>query len=100
MEEILKIIHDHHLENVVDLVPGGHVSLLFTESEVQSAKSDYESAQKEGVDLRAIEWLDSDQVFAVGLSFLVKIRFSSLPSVMEPLTLDSLSRGTIFGLQN
>jgi hypothetical protein len=69
VSEIVKILKDNDLEEEVDLVPGGHVSLLFTKDELHSAKHDFESAKEAGIDLSEIEWLDEDEILNVSYTY-------------------------------
>lgn len=54
----------------VELVKGGHVSLLFTPSEIEGARADMAAATEAGMDLAGVEWLgpeDTKQRFRVQL---------------------------------
>jgi glycine/D-amino acid oxidase-like deaminating enzyme len=56
--------------NEVDLVRGGHVTLLFTPGEVEAARADMTVAAEAGLDLTGVEWLqpeDTKQRFRVQL---------------------------------
>ncbi|CUA68084.1 hypothetical protein RSOLAG22IIIB_03322 [Rhizoctonia solani] len=60
----------------VDLVRGGHVSLLFTPAEIEAAHKDIEEATKAGMDLTGVEYLEPD---------VTKRRFRvELPAVYSP----------------
>ncbi|KAG8716201.1 hypothetical protein FRC11_007375 [Ceratobasidium sp. 423] len=60
----------------VDLVRGGHVSLLFTPAEIEAARKDIEAATKAGMDLTGVEYLEPD---------ITKQRFRvELPAVYSP----------------
>ncbi|EUC59500.1 FAD-dependent oxidoreductase [Rhizoctonia solani AG-3 Rhs1AP] len=60
----------------VDLVRGGHVSLLFTPAEIEAARKDIEEATKAGMDLAGVEYLEPD---------VTKQRFRvELPAVYSP----------------
>ncbi|CAE7057312.1 unnamed protein product [Rhizoctonia solani] len=60
----------------VDLVRGGHVSLLFTPAEIEAARKDIEEAEKAGMDLTGVEFLEPD---------VTKQRFRvELPAVYSP----------------
>lgn len=60
----------------VDLVRGGHVSLLFTPDEVEAARRNMDAAAEAGVDLTGVEWLEPD---------ITKQRFRvELPAVYSP----------------
>ncbi|KAL1689514.1 FAD dependent oxidoreductase [Schizophyllum commune] len=60
--EIVKVIHGHGLEEAVDLVEGGHISLLITEKEVEVAKAEIAAAEKAGQDLSAVTWIDAEEM--------------------------------------
>ncbi|KAF8682718.1 DAO protein [Rhizoctonia solani] len=60
----------------VDLVRGGHVSLLFTPAEIEAARNDIEAATKAGMDLTGVEYLEPS---------VTKQRFRvELPGVYSP----------------
>ncbi|KDN49010.1 hypothetical protein RSAG8_02363, partial [Rhizoctonia solani AG-8 WAC10335] len=60
----------------VDLVRGGHVSLLFTPAEIEAARKDIEQATNAGMDLTGVEYLEPD---------VTKQRFRvELPAVYSP----------------
>ncbi|CEL51577.1 hypothetical protein RSOLAG1IB_00112 [Rhizoctonia solani AG-1 IB] len=60
----------------VDLVRGGHVSLLFTPAEIEAARNDIEAATKAGMDLTGVEYLEPN---------VTKQRFRvELPAVYSP----------------
>ncbi|CAE6420354.1 unnamed protein product [Rhizoctonia solani] len=60
----------------VDLVRGGHVSLLFTPAEIEAAHNDIEAATKAGMDLTGVEYLEPN---------VTKQRFRvELPAVYSP----------------
>ncbi|KAG9123692.1 hypothetical protein FRC07_014255 [Ceratobasidium sp. 392] len=44
----------------VNLVRGGHVSLLFSPEEVEAARADIAAASEAGLDLTGVEWLEPD----------------------------------------
>ncbi|KAL1659566.1 FAD dependent oxidoreductase [Schizophyllum commune] len=60
--EIVKVIHEHGLEEAVDLVEGGHISLLITAKEVEIAKAEIAAAEKAGQDLSAVTWIDAEEM--------------------------------------
>ncbi|KAL1719334.1 FAD dependent oxidoreductase [Schizophyllum commune] len=60
--EIVKVIHEHRLEEAVDLVEGGHISLLITEKEVEVAKAEIAAAKNAGQDLSAVTWIDAEEM--------------------------------------
>ncbi|CAE6535884.1 unnamed protein product [Rhizoctonia solani] len=60
----------------VDLVRGGHVSLLFTPAEIEAARRDIEAATKAGMDLTGVEYLEPG---------ITKQRFRvELPAIYSP----------------
>ncbi|QRV99855.1 FAD-dependent oxidoreductase [Ceratobasidium sp. AG-Ba] len=44
----------------VDLVRGGHVTLLFSPEEVEAARADMSAAAEAGLDLTGVDWLEPD----------------------------------------
>lgn len=65
VDEIVKIVKDAGKDADLDLVPGGHLSLFFTDEEYTAAKADYAAAEAAGLDLRSVEWLSKEDVQAV-----------------------------------
>ena len=65
--EIVKVIYEHGLEEAVDLVEGGHISLLLTDKEVEVAKAEIAAAQKAGQDLSGLAWIDAEEMEKVSL---------------------------------
>ncbi|EGN99775.1 hypothetical protein SERLA73DRAFT_179977 [Serpula lacrymans var. lacrymans S7.3] len=61
---LVSIIHEHNLEDEVDLVEGGNLRLLFTEKEVANAKRGLSAADQAGVSFEGIEWMDKKDVQA------------------------------------
>lgn len=59
---LLKIIEENGWTSDIDLVEGGHISLLFTKKEEEYAHKDYEMARQAGFDLDDIEWLPKEKV--------------------------------------
>jgi glycine/D-amino acid oxidase-like deaminating enzyme len=66
--ELVKIIKTENLD--VDLVAGGHVAMLVTEKEVETAQADYAAAKAAGVNLDDVEWLSKEVVESVSASAL------------------------------
>ncbi|KIK70169.1 hypothetical protein GYMLUDRAFT_213310 [Collybiopsis luxurians FD-317 M1] len=67
---ILEFLSAHNLENLVDLVPGRHITLFVTDEEFARAKEDYEAAKAAGVDLSNVEWLTTEEMqSAHGVSY-------------------------------
>lgn len=69
VDEILKLVCEHGLEDDVDLVVGGHVSVLFTEEELNAAKQDFKAAQEVGLNVAGIEWLEAAEMLLVSRYF-------------------------------
>ena len=65
--QIVKVIHEHALEVAVDLVEGGHISLLITDIEVEVAKAEFAAAEKAGQDLSGVSWIDAEEMEKVSL---------------------------------
>ncbi|OAX38307.1 FAD dependent oxidoreductase [Rhizopogon vinicolor AM-OR11-026] len=61
---LVKIIEENGWASDVDLVEGGHISLLFTEKEEEDAKKDYEMARQAQLDLDGVEWVPKETVQA------------------------------------
>jgi hypothetical protein len=62
---ILDIVHAHGLQDKVDYVNGGHLSIFQTKLEETVARMDYERAKKAGVNVSVVEWMDRDEVWKV-----------------------------------
>ncbi|KAH7923698.1 FAD dependent oxidoreductase [Leucogyrophana mollusca] len=56
---LVSITEAHGLSSNVDLVEGGHISLLLTDLEVKEAREDYEAAEGH-LDLTRVEWVDKE----------------------------------------
>lgn len=52
-------------DTAVDLVEGGHISLLFTELEIAQAHVDYAAAKNAGVDVDEVHFIPKDEVLKV-----------------------------------
>ncbi|RDX43860.1 FAD dependent oxidoreductase [Lentinus brumalis] len=59
---IVKLIKKTGAEAAVDLVEGGHTTLLFTEPEVVVAKADYAAAKAAGINVDSVKFLSKDEV--------------------------------------
>ncbi|KAF8645987.1 hypothetical protein AX16_007414 [Volvariella volvacea WC 439] len=70
-DEVVKILKEEGLGEKVDLVEGGHITLLVTEEEESAIRKDYEAAKKAGdVDLDRVEWVSKEEmVKTYGASF-------------------------------
>ena len=63
--EIVKLIKKHNLEEAVDLVNGGHYTLLFTDEEISKVRDDYDAAKEAGMNLEDIEWYTAKEMESV-----------------------------------
>ncbi|KAI0693386.1 FAD dependent oxidoreductase [Cerioporus squamosus] len=59
---IVKLIKDTGAEGAVDLVEGGHTTLLFTEPEIDVAKADYAAAKAAGINVEDVKFLSKEEV--------------------------------------
>ncbi len=62
---IVKIIEDEGLEDVVNLVHGGHTSIFMTEALEAKRRKDYEEALVAGMNLDAVKWHSKEEMKAV-----------------------------------
>ena len=60
--DFVKIIGDAGKEKETDLVQGGHITLLFTQSEVEQAKADYDAAAAARINVSDVHFLTQDEV--------------------------------------
>ncbi|KAF4622394.1 hypothetical protein D9613_009141 [Agrocybe pediades] len=60
-KKLVRFIKDRNLEETVDLVNGGHVTLFRTEREAKSVKEDWEAAKKAGFDTGA-RWVENEEL--------------------------------------
>lgn len=60
--EMLKIIHNQHLEAAVDLVAGGHIAMFVTEQESKDAEADFAAAKLAGMNLDEVQWLSKEEM--------------------------------------
>ena len=64
--DVVEFVRTHQLEEIVDLVEGGHVELFFTPSEEEGAKGDYDEALKSGkVDVSGTQWYTKEEMLKV-----------------------------------
>lgn len=70
--EIVKILEEKDVAEAVDLVAGGHTTMLFTDAELEQAKRDFEAAKNAGVDLSDVEWISREEMETVGLNLLAQ----------------------------
>lgn len=59
---IVKLIKDTGAEAAVDLVEGGHTTLLFTEPELVASKADYAAAKAAGINVEEVKFLSQEEV--------------------------------------
>ncbi|TFK48504.1 FAD dependent oxidoreductase [Heliocybe sulcata] len=70
INRIIDLIRADGVEDEVDLVVGGHISLVLTNEEMANAKADYEAAKAAGLDLSQVKWIDKDEMQSkLGTSF-------------------------------
>ncbi|PIL27976.1 hypothetical protein GSI_09920 [Ganoderma sinense ZZ0214-1] len=60
--DIVNILSNANKEKETDLVQGGHITLLFTQPEIEQAKADYEAAAAAGIDVSDVHFLTRDEV--------------------------------------
>ncbi|KAF9233717.1 FAD dependent oxidoreductase [Melanogaster broomeanus] len=61
---LVDIIERYQWTDDVDLVDGGHISLLFTSEEIEEAERDIDAAKRAGWSLEGVTWLDKGVVEA------------------------------------
>ncbi|KAG1833900.1 FAD dependent oxidoreductase [Suillus variegatus] len=59
---LVKIIEENGWASDVDLVEGGHISLLFTEKEAKNAHNDFDMARQAQLNLDGVEWLSKEEL--------------------------------------
>ncbi|KAF5377063.1 hypothetical protein D9757_007696 [Collybiopsis confluens] len=59
---MVKLIHEHNLTSTVDLVEGGHISLIGSPQEYESLIAEYHAARQAGLDVGDVEWLSATKV--------------------------------------
>jgi len=65
VSSIVDIIHSHGWTDQVDLVHGGHITVSNEDEEERKALVDYEDAQRGGLNLDDIEFLDRQTMLRV-----------------------------------
>lgn len=65
VSSIVDIIHSHGWTDQVDLVHGGHITVFNEDEEERKALVDYEDAQRGGLNLDDIEFLDRQTMLRV-----------------------------------
>ena len=65
-DDLVEFVRTNKLEETVDLVEGGHVELLFTPTEEEGVKRDYDDALKSGaVDVSRTQWYTKEEMLKV-----------------------------------
>ncbi len=67
-DSLVDFINTRGLQDEVDLVEGGHITLLRTEQEETDARNDYEAAKAAGLIVEGVRWLGNEELQKV--SFL------------------------------
>lgn len=66
--ELLRIIHNANASAEVDLVEGGHITMLSTPEQEWNARQDYETAKAAGLSrLEDVVWISREEMNKVGL---------------------------------
>ncbi|KAF5390115.1 hypothetical protein D9757_003826 [Collybiopsis confluens] len=69
-KSILNFVSSHNLEQTVDLVPGGHITVFVTNEELMRAREDFAAAGAAGINPLNVEWLTSEEMLlAYGVSY-------------------------------
>ncbi|EJC99722.1 DAO-domain-containing protein [Fomitiporia mediterranea MF3/22] len=61
-DSLVEIIKANRLEDIVDLVSGGHIQLCFTDEELEGVRVDYERAKESGLDVSTVTFLTKEEV--------------------------------------
>ena len=64
-DSMLELIKDNNLDEIVDLVSGGHLDMIFSDKEENIAQADFDLAKKSGVDLDLVNWLTKEEMIKV-----------------------------------
>ncbi|KAJ3994462.1 DAO-domain-containing protein [Lentinula boryana] len=59
---MVSITREYNLADVVDLVAGGHLTLISSEEEYKSLKAEYLAARRAGLNVGDVEWLSEEHV--------------------------------------
>ncbi|KAG2357782.1 FAD dependent oxidoreductase [Suillus spraguei] len=59
---LVKIVEENGWASDIDLVEGGHITLLFTEKEANNAREDFDMARQAQFNLDGVEWLSKEEV--------------------------------------
>ncbi|KAE9401824.1 DAO-domain-containing protein [Gymnopus androsaceus JB14] len=59
---IVDLINKNEWNDIVDLVPGGHISLISSAEQLVSLKAEYLAAKKAGLDVGDVEWISEESV--------------------------------------
>ena len=65
VQGLVTFIHEHGLEETVDFVAGGLVTLFVTDEEYCVTREQYDAAKGAGVDVTGIEWLTAEETKTV-----------------------------------
>ncbi|KAG1865278.1 FAD dependent oxidoreductase [Suillus subluteus] len=75
---LLKIIEENGWASDIDLVEGGHITILFTEKEAKNKRKDFDMARQAQLNLDGVEWLSKEEVEQV------LVLASHLSSLIQP----------------
>lgn len=67
-DSLVDFINTRGLQDEVDLVEGGHITLLRTEQEETDARNDYEAAKAAGLIVEGVRWLGNEELQKVSFS--------------------------------
>lgn len=80
-DSLINFLKYNKLENKVDLVDGGHLTLLRTEDDERAAKADFVAASAAGLDLSAVKWIPNRNLVEVSVlptdAFVIFIYYRS-----------------------
>jgi hypothetical protein len=65
--EIRNLLEAEKLVDVVDFVPGGRVTLLFSDKNIENTRADFDAAKAAGIDLGDVEWIDRENMLKVSV---------------------------------
>ncbi|KIK57722.1 hypothetical protein GYMLUDRAFT_45893 [Collybiopsis luxurians FD-317 M1] len=74
---MVKIIEEYNLTDTVDLVSGGHLSLIGSTQEYASLTADYHAARQAGLDVGDVEWFSEAEVDSIYGASYPAVRFSA-----------------------
>lgn len=73
MNALVKIIEDEGWAEAVDLVHGGHTSIVMTDANYAKSKADFEAARVAGVPLDSVTWYTAAQMHEVSASTILQL---------------------------